>query len=310
MRTLACLAATAGVVLLTSAEVCAQAGLYKPFPRPGVFKPPVPGGGVRRVPAEGGVHHVPVHVPVHAPVHGDREIGSLDFWWPVLAAIAVIILAVVGWKIGTAIDREKSRAPGGTPESPTPDLIRSPAEVASKTQQTTRLMDCLAYRDHLFDPSSLREWTARTFCLVQKCWQERKYDPLNGLLMPGIIAKHQGLLQTLRGNQEINRIEELRIERLDFVHLYCSHKADQQEFTALITFKARIYFVDDHTNAHTRGPREPRRFQEFWVFRRLGDNWKLQAIEQSRESERLESENQVVEMTKEQLHNAQHCIAL
>src|SRR5262249_42683445 len=108
-----------------------------------------------------------------------------------------------------------------TPELPAADLIRSPYEVATRAQQTTRLMEFLAYRDGLFDPSSLREWVAETFCLVQKCWQERNYDPAKGLLMPGILAKHQALLHSMRQGHEINRIEGLRIERLEFVHLDC-----------------------------------------------------------------------------------------
>jgi hypothetical protein len=171
-------------------------------------------------------------------------------------------------------------------------------------------MEFLAYRDHLFDPSPLRDWVAGTFCLVQKCWQERNYDPLKGLLMPGILAKHQGLLRSMRRDHEINRIEGLRIERLEFVHLSCPYSTDQQEFAALITFKASVYFVDDRTNAHTRGPRESRRFQEFWAFRRQDNRWRLQAIEQSHESDRLEADNHVAELTEEQLHNAQHSIAL
>jgi len=292
---------------LTASSAWAQAGRYVPRSRP------LRGGG-------GGGGHGHLHMP-DSLLHRIWDSGVL---WVILAMAGLIVLGVVVWHVGQVLGRcwwtllrgpESARK--GKPmalqpasQSPKADLIRSPAEVATKAQQTTQLMEILAYHDHLFDPSSLREWAAETFCLVQKCWQERNYDPLQGLLMPGILAKHQGLLQSMRQDHEINRMEGLRIERLEFVHLYCPYNTDQQEFTALITFEASAYFVDDRTNAHTRGPRESRWFQEFWVFRRQGDSWRLQAIERSHESDRLESENRVTEITGEQLHSAQHSIAL
>ena len=119
LRTLACLAATAGV-LVTSSQVCAQAGRYNSllrFLQPGFFKPFVPvRGGVPPAHPGHGAHLV------HVPVHHDREIGNPYFWWGVLAVIGVIVLAVVGWKIGTAIGRGKTRAPGGTPGAARSDL--------------------------------------------------------------------------------------------------------------------------------------------------------------------------------------------
>jgi hypothetical protein len=114
----------------------------------------------------------------------------------------------------------------------------------------------------------------------------------------------------VRQNHEINRIEDLRIERLEFVHLHCPRCEENQEVTALITFRASVYFVDDRTGAYTRGSRLPSCFQEFWTFGRQGDTWLLQTIEQSHESDRLERPNFVADLTEEQLANAQHSITL
>jgi hypothetical protein len=133
---------------------------------------------------------------------------------------------------------------------------------------------------------------------------------LQGLLLPGILAKHEELLRSMRHNHEINRIDDLRIDRLEFVHLQCPHDPDDHEVTALITFEARIYFVDDRTNLYTRGQQSPSWFQEFWTFRRQKDGWKLLAIEESHQSNRLEIANQVADLTEEQVQNAQHCVAL
>jgi hypothetical protein len=111
-------------------------------------------------------------------------------------------------------------------------------------------------------------------------------------------------------HHEINRIEDLHIERLEFVHLHCPQSAETHEVTALITFRASVYFVDDRTQAYSRGLRSPTWFQEFWTFRRQGTGWRLQEIEQSHQSDRLERPNVVAELTDQQLRNAQNCIAL
>jgi hypothetical protein len=171
-------------------------------------------------------------------------------------------------------------------------------------------MEFLSHRDQLWGPLFLHEWVTKIFFLVQASWEERDYGPLGDFLMPGLLTKHKGLLRAMRQNREINRIEGLRVERLEFVHLFCPQTADHQEFTALITFEARVYFVNDRTKAYVRGPQRPRLFQEFWTFRRQADTWRLLTIARSHESDRLAARNRVEDITDEQLANAQTSIAL
>jgi predicted lipid-binding transport protein (Tim44 family) len=126
---------------------------------------------------------------------------------------------------------------------------------------------------------------------VQQAWEARDYSPVRDLLMPGILAEHEGLLQSMRANHEVNRIVDLRIERQEFMHLSCPGRLDMQEVTALLTFRARVYFIDERTGLYTCGSRSLEWFQEFWTFRRQGDRWLLQAIERSHESDRLQRAN-------------------
>jgi hypothetical protein len=274
MRTLARLSATVGVVVLTGAEVCAQAGRYIPVARPPVVKPPVPAGG--------GAH------PVYVPIHVSGGIGSADFWWAVLTVIAVILLAVVGWKIGMAIGRGRTRAPRGTPGAapadlpfpipPLENLILSAEEVEAEALQTRRLLEELARRDPAFDPSSLDGFIRATFLRVQRCWEERDYGPVRDLLVPSLLAEHEGLLQAMRRDGLINRIESLSVRRLEFVHAFCPEAAERQEVTALITFDARVYFVHEGTGQFAYGAQKVLPYQEYWVFCRRGDTWRLGTI--------------------------------
>jgi predicted lipid-binding transport protein (Tim44 family) len=293
------------VVLVSAPSAQAQAGRYIPLPR---F--PTGGGGA-------GGHFIP-HVPVHLLPGG--EVG----FWVVVVILGVLFLAFLAWSAGGEdgpgfgppagqskwLSPPAATGPRTTAPPPMQDLILQPHEVAAKAEQTRRLLQFLAHRDRAFEPDELLRFISPTFALVQKAWESRDYGPVRHLLLPNILAKHEALLKSMRGNHEINRIEGLGVERLELVHLHCPARADDQEVTALITFRASVYFVDDRTGAHTRGLRSPSWFQELWTFRRRGSGWLVQEIEQSHESDRHERPNLVADLTDWQSANAQSSITL
>jgi predicted lipid-binding transport protein (Tim44 family) len=302
MRMILCWLWALTVALLGAPPLWAQAGRYVPLLRPS-------GGG--------GSHFVP-----HLPWHGGG--GSDDSGVVVVWVIGLIVLVVIGWYLVQALGRQFGRRPGAGPEtgsdrpgdsqaggeSPAPDQVLSPAEVAGKAGQTTRLLEFLARQDPDLDPAVLSERFTRTFRLVQGCWAEQDYGPVRDLLMPGLLAEHEGLLRSMRWHGEVNRIEGLRVERLEFVHLSCPLPRNQQQVTALVTFEACVYFVDARTLAYRRGPREPRRFQECWTFRRQGDSWRLQTITRNQALYRLRAANEVEGLTERQLQEVQQAVPL
>jgi hypothetical protein len=301
--TIACLL-TLSVALFSASPAWAQAGRYIPMPRL-----PAGGGG------GGAGHFIP-----HSLSHLDGD----SLFWVIATIIGLGVLAVIGWHVGQAWGRSSRTAalkpksawsPGpkvwqATAPPPIQDLILQPAEVAAKAEQTRRLMEYLARTDPALDPNALRSWIATTFARVQKAWEDRDYGPVKDQLMPAILAKHESLLRTMRQNHEINRIEDLIIERLEFVYIHCPQAVDAQVVAALITFRAKVYFVDERTGAYTRGLRAPSWFQEFWSFRRQERDWLLQEIEQSHESNPLNLPNFVADLTDQQLANVQSSICL
>ena len=124
-------------------------------------------------------------------------------------------------------------------------------------------------------------------------------------LGPSILAEHQELLRTMGRNREINRIDDLRVRRLEFVHLCCPAEVDRQEVTALITFEAKVFFVDERNGAFLRGSQKVIPYQEFWVFRRHGESWRLVTIDRSHDSDRLMAANHVDGMTDLERCNAE-----
>jgi hypothetical protein len=286
-------------ILLLESSVLAQAGRYIP--------PRIPGGG-------SGINS-PYLIPIHT---GGKD---SDTNWTI---VGILFLAAIFWGLGKLLGNEDDQfarntksnwVPGALPQrtkSPPPmeDLILNRGEVAPKAQQTRRLLEFLAHRDRLFDPSALTKCISMTFLLVQECWQKRNYAPVADMLTPGILAKHEELLKSMRRNHEINRFEGLRIDRLELVHIYGPENPDHHEVTALITFQGTSYYIDDRSQEYRRGLQKPTWFQEFWTFRRHGETWRLHTIEQSHESDRLEAANVVAELTEEQLQNGQASIAL
>jgi predicted lipid-binding transport protein (Tim44 family) len=148
-------------------------------------------------------------------------------------------------------------------------------------------------------PQDLRKLAEATFRKLQDCWQARAYGPMEPLLMPPLFAQHKAQLDGLKRNHEINRIENVRVERVDLVNVRYTEKPAQREFTALVTASARDYYVDDRNGNFLRGDQWAARFQEFWTFHRWGDQWRLREIEQAGESDLLKEEN-FVEMLTDQ----------
>jgi predicted lipid-binding transport protein (Tim44 family) len=292
MRFVSLVSAALVVLSWTSVEAHGQAGRFIPAPR---------------IPVGGGGHFLP-HIPFF---HGNGS-GGEDICWVIAAIIGIIILAVVGWKIGQALGR---RGQPATPNAgqpvppidvpPMEDLIIRPGEVEEKAGKTTRLLEALAQKAAAFKPSELRAFITATFTRVQKCWEARDYGPVRDLLGPSILAQHEELLRAMRRGGEINRIEELRVRRLEFVHVWCPADADCDEVTALITFEARVYSCDDRHGAFLRGSHKVIPYQEFWVFRRHGDLWRLVSIDRSYDWAPLEAANRVDAMTDLERRNAE-----
>jgi predicted lipid-binding transport protein (Tim44 family) len=181
------------------------------------------------------------------------------------------------------------------------DFVYDRNKISPKAGKTEKLLAFLSQQDSSVSPEDLRKLTESTFRKLQGCWQARDYSPMQPLMMADLLAQHTAQLQGLARNHEINRIESLKVEHIDLVNVRYTEKLDQREFTALITASAQDYYVDDRTQKFLRGDKTPARFQEFWTFHRLGDQWLLREIEQAGESDMLKEENFVEMLTDDTL---------
>lgn len=278
-----------GLALAGARTAWGQAGRYVP--------PRAPGGGGRS-----GFPHI-------LPTGGDGEVLLI-----VGAVVVAIVVLVVGWNVGLALGRRFRTSAAPEAAAPTPscgvnaataaptaaDRILPLGQVMDKALQTERLLDALAARDSDLAPHLCIARAEETFRLVQRCWSERNYAPLQSVLTPDLFASHEKLLNLMRSYGEINRIDDLTIDRVEFVHLDCPSAPADLDLTALITFTARVFFVNDRSGAHVRDSRELRQFQEFWTFRRTEASWRVRNVEPSHESDRLGRPNNVAGLAEGQ----------
>ena len=206
---------------------------------------------------------------------GEELAGIIAF----VGAVTIVIIVLIVVKRGS---RRKSE---------NLDFVYSSAEVSPKAVKTEKLLDFLSRQDPSLSPQELRKLAEATFGKLQECWQARAYGPMEPLLMPPLFAQHRAQLDGLKKNHEINRIENVRVERVDLVNVRYTEKPAQREFAALLTASARDYYEDDRNGKFLRGDKSPARFQEFWTFHRWGDQWRLREIEQAGESDLLKEEN-------------------
>jgi predicted lipid-binding transport protein (Tim44 family) len=194
---------------------------------------------------------------------------------------------------GVMSSSRKPRAPAVTPGAgqaalsfpvPAPEeLMLSAKEVEPVASRTRRLLEELARRDPAFEPSSLEAFIRASFLKVHRCWAERDYRPVRDLLVPSLLAEYAEQLQAMRRDGLINRLESLSVRRLELVQVFCPKATNVQEVTALITFDGRAYFVDEKTAKYVvHGPLKVVPYQEFWVFCRIGDTWRLRSIDRDR----------------------------
>jgi len=216
--------------------------------------------------------------------------SSNDGAFPIMFFVVIVMIIIVV----VAVLRQKSK-------DENLDYLYPPAAVAKKAAKTEKILEFLSKQDPSFSLPELCKLAEATFRRLQECWGKRDYGPMEPLLMQALFLQHSAQLKGLARNHEINRIDDLKVEKADIVNLRYTEKNDQREFTALITASARDYYVDDRNHKYLRGDKSPARFQEFWTFQRSGDCWLLREIEQAGESDLLKEENFVEMLTDQTL---------
>lgn len=210
--------------------------------------------------------------------------GPMTFYEKILLAIALTALALKGYA-------KFSGGSGGGPGAPLPSGRRTdPQRISLRSTRTREIMLALSRAERDFDPSTLEQFVRDMFFKVQLAWQAADYGTLGDLMMPALLSEHSAKADAMKARGEANRMDDLQVLGLDFVHVRCPEDAEGRSFTVLITASARDYIVSVR-GASQVAPPEPSTFQEYWTFHKLRGGWALARIDQPGELDYLDAPN-------------------
>ena len=211
-----------------------------------------------------------------------RHNSIFDFFFIAVAGTIFLVRLIA--------NRDSSGAGSGTSSGLKGSIF--PAEMYSeRAEKTLAILKSLAGSDPAFDPGTLESFVNSVFLRVETAWQARDYSTLGDVMMPSLLAGHSAKVAAMKERGEINMMEDLKLLRLDFVHVRCPREKEGRAFTALITASACDYIVNEQASSSGNSGRAPETFQEFWTFYQLNGGWALARIDQTSEMDFLNAPN-------------------
>jgi len=188
----------------------------------------------------------------------------------IFALIAVVLL-IKG--ISFFSERQSSYAPKK-------NYLADGAAVAPRAETTLAIMTSLARTDAAFNPGELESFVRNVFMRVELAWQARDYSTVGDVMLPSILAEHSAQVETMRQRHEVNMMDDLKVLKIDFVHVRCPVEKEGRSFTVLITASACDYTIDENSNPAGSSGAAAATFQEYWTFYQCNGNWALARIDQ------------------------------
>jgi len=139
----------------------------------------------------------------------------------------------------------------------------------------------IAEGDRSFSKERFLQDARRSFMRFQEAWVARDLAPIREMVDRDIYEKCQGDLDELRREGRINRLDDIRIQKLDLIEAWQEEGFD----FATVRVEASLldYLVAETSGELLGGSRtEPAAFTELWTWARKSGpgGWFLSAIEQ------------------------------
>ena len=133
-----------------------------------------------------------------------------------------------------------------------------------------------------FDAARYPEEAMDIFFRIQGAWANRDLDPVRDLLGPEVRKEFQMLIDTLKADGKINRLENIAVRRSEIKEAW----VEAGKAFVTIHFVANLldYTVEESTGRIVGGSKEiPVKFEEYWTFvRPAGEaSWQLTGIQQA-----------------------------
>jgi len=132
-----------------------------------------------------------------------------------------------------------------------------------------------------FDAARYPEEAMDIFFRIQGAWANRDLDTVRDLLGPEVRKEFQMLIDTLKADGKINRLENIAVRRSEIKEAW----VEAGKAFVTIHFVANLldYTVEEGSGRIVGGSKDvPVKFEEYWTFARPsgGSSWQLTAIQQ------------------------------
>ncbi len=117
------------------------------------------------------------------------------------------------------------------------------------------------------------------FFRVQGAWTRRDLTSVNGLLGADIARVFAADIAELKSRRQINRLENITVRQTEVLDTWHEDGADHSR----VRFVANLldYVVDEQSGRVVDGNDSvPVKFEENWIFARMGSGWQLVGIDQ------------------------------
>ncbi len=156
-------------------------------------------------------------------------------------------------------------------------------KVYQKAKKVGALLSLWGKVDPLWQEKRMKGDASAIFLKMQECWSKRDYTEMQGLMQPPLYSQHVAQLEAMKARHEINRMDGIKLLDLQLILVSNMHDRQKDSFTAWVRATAKDTIIDDRTGEQIRGDSGAGVFEEFWSFRRDGDAWKAEQIDQPEE---------------------------
>lgn len=164
-------------------------------------------------------------------------------------------------------------------------------KINEKKAKVDGALSKMAEKDPVWDESDLESYARTAFMAIEQAWCDQDLEKLKKFLDLDLYQQWVVQLDTMRKKGWKNVMDELTLENVRIVGVVNKPGTEEDTFTACIDASAADYTVDgsgkvvDSNTSHniSRWTSRPsnQSFREFWTFRRNGDRWNLNRIDQS-----------------------------
>lgn len=196
---------------------------------------------------------------------GSGEITGI--WWiDLLIVLAVLLVVFGGGAVATWWTMRRRR---------------------QRVEAVERAATIAGLGDDYWHPRDLRARVEEAFLPVQLSWERRDVTASRPFVSDALYERHRLQLEGYEAQNRVNRIEDLKLGRVDLVRLFNVEDDGADRFVARIECSARDWMEDTTTGAVVNGNRgQVTQFVQYWSFARHPEHgWVLDEIQQGTEGD-------------------------